>query len=203
MPNPPTLYAIGGPPASGKLKIVEYLLARLGAEPVVEIIQDRVFDEIADSIARETGTRPLQITPSMQHEAARIIDERAIAALKSGKHVIVKDMFLTAGARDAFETLAKKHGANFQGLWIDAPLAVKLERVKNTAFNQSINRATAADIISAEENAPANLRGWHKIDTANWQSAFAELENTLKLPELQTLFCQEVHSRQRDNQFIP
>ena len=128
-PPAPRLVAVGGLSGTGKSTIARALAPALGRAPGArhlrsDVIRKRLWGRAPEEPLPEEAYGPGQSRPvyaTMEAEAA--------AALAAGQAVLLDAVFGTPAERAAAARLAKRAAAPFAGLWLDAPLAVRLARV--------------------------------------------------------------------------
>jgi len=158
-PPPPLLLAIGGLSGSGKSTVARAIAPGIGAMPGALLLRSDVIRK------RLAGVAPEQRLPESSYTPAwtdRVYDEmmrRAGAALGAGHAVIVDAVSGNAPHRAALEDAARRSGAGFLGVWLDAPLPVREARVGARAGDAS--DADAA--VARNQSEPANL-DWRRID---------------------------------------
>ena len=86
----------------------------------------------------------------------RLIDKARIA-LRAGQGVLLDATFASAAERSAAAALAAEAGVAFVGLFLDAPLATRLERIGSRRADASDADADVARRQSAE---PLGEEGW-------------------------------------------
>jgi predicted kinase len=84
----------------------------------------------------------------------RLID-KARAALQAGQSVLVDATFADAADRNAVASVAVEVGVAFAGLFLDAPLATRLERIAARR-----NDASDAEVACRQTAEPLGEKGW-------------------------------------------
>jgi aminoglycoside phosphotransferase family enzyme/predicted kinase len=157
------LVAVGGLSGSGKSALARALAPELGRAP------GAVW--LASDIERKhlLGVEPSDRLPvsAYDHEtSARVYDRvrrRAGLALGAGHSAIVDMMHSWAAARSETAALATQCGVAFAGLWLEAPLDVRLARV--SARRGDASDADAA-VASAQRADPLAEPGWIALDAS-------------------------------------
>ena len=86
-------------------------------------------------------------------------------------------MFHDEKQRRAIEELAREENADFQGLWVDAPLEVRIERVMSRKRNPS--DVKTADELRKQLDIDVGKVDWDKIDTSGDRMATLTRVRTL------------------------
>ena len=102
-------------------------------------------------------------TPAFEEVVYDILRQQAQTALSVGSCVILDALFYNEAERKAVEALAKEKGVPFVGLWMDAPLHVREERVKTRLRNPSDVREKAQ--LETQLTIETGPITWHKIMT--------------------------------------
>jgi hypothetical protein len=176
-PPPPVMVAIGGLSGTGKSTLARAAAPRLGALPGALLLRSDVIRK------RLAGVAPEQRLPESHYTAewtARVYAElirRAETALAGGHSVIADAVSGRAEHRAALEDAAKRAGARFAGIWLEAPLAVREARIG--ARGADASDAGIAVARSQREPDPAAL-GWRRVDASgNPGAAVARLAEAL------------------------
>ena len=92
----------------------------------------------------------------------RLLDKARIA-LRAGQAVLIDATFTTAAERAAAAGAAREVGVAFAGLFLDAPLATRLERIASRRGDASDADAGVARRQTAE---PLGEKGWTTLDAS-------------------------------------
>lgn len=161
--NKPVLIAIGGYSGGGKSRVARELGGLLNPAPGAVILRD-------DVVKKQMAGCPLSAKLSKTYQSTAyeqvvydVLWQQAQTALSVGSVVIIDALFHNREDREKAGKLAQKMQVPFVGLWIDAPLSVRLERVKN-------RRRNASDIQRMEQLEAQLLTDtgnitWHKINS--------------------------------------
>jgi uncharacterized protein len=96
-------------------------------------------------------------------EVYALLCRKAALALKSGQSVIIDAVHSAQSERDGIASVAAEHGVGFTGLWLEAPLETRLERV--TSRTRDASDATAAVATEQTSDGPT-LSTWRRIDAS-------------------------------------
>jgi aminoglycoside phosphotransferase family enzyme/predicted kinase len=128
-PIRPTLIAVGGLSGSGKSTLARALAPDLGRAPGAIILRT---DEIRKRLWGRGPTDrlpPEAYAPAAGASVYADLYATAGTVLEAGWSVIADGVFLRPQERAAIEAVAKGSGADFRGLWLDAPEATLRDRV--------------------------------------------------------------------------
>ena len=155
------LVAVGGLSGTGKSALAGHLAPYLG--PVPGAIWLR-----SDSLRKVLLGMPLDARLDKASYAAdvtkRVYDElraRTERSLAAGRCVLVDAVHGRPEERDALTALAAKLGVSFHGLWLDAPLDLRQERVR--ARRGDASDADAA-VVALQESYELGEIGWARLD---------------------------------------
>lgn len=161
LPPKPKLVAVGGLSGTGKSLLARALAAEIAPAPGAVWLRSDAERKAMFGVG-ETDKLP-------QHAYTREVTEKVYAALAAkarrvldaGHSVLVDAVFADAQERTAIEHAAA--GAAFHGLFLDAPLDVRLARVGGRSGD-----ASDADTAVAQAQAQYDLgtMTWRKIDAA-------------------------------------
>ena len=101
---------------------------------------------------------------------------KAGLALRAGHSVVIDAVHAHAREREAAARLAADLGVPFAGLWLEAPLALRLRRVGVRARDAS---DADARIVAAQMAAPLAEAGWSALDAADDLPALIEAAREL------------------------
>ena len=102
-------------------------------------------------------------TPEVTRDVYRRLIDKARVALRAGQAVVLDATFATAAERSAAAGAAAEVGVAFAGLFLDAPLATRLERIASRRYDASDADAHVAGRQTAE---PLGERGWAAVSAA-------------------------------------
>ncbi len=136
-PVRPKLVAVGGLSGTGKSTLARRLAPRVGRQPGAVVLR-------SDVVRKHLKGCPLdQPLPATAYDAEttaavyQAIRRRAADALAEGLSVIADAVFAGAEERVGIEAEALKAGAQFAGLWLEAPVPLLEERLAMRAGDAS------------------------------------------------------------------
>ena len=159
----PFLIACGGLSGSGKSRIAREIAGYLDPAPGAVVLRDDIVKK------QMTGLMPTETldkkydTAAFEEVVYDVLRQQATGALSVGSCVILDALFYNESERLAAEELAKQMGVPFVGLWMDAPLSVREERVKTRLRNPSDVRDRAE--LDSQLQLDTGKITWHKIMT--------------------------------------
>jgi hypothetical protein len=159
---PPVLVAIGGASGTGKTTLARALAPNLpGPAPGAVIIRSDVIRK--DLFGRSATDRlpPEAYAPEVSTRVFAIIAERAATCLAAGHSVIADAVYGHADQRVAIAAVAADRKVPFHGLWLEAPLPVKLDRVARRIGDAS--DADAAVVRRQAETVDAASVTWRRF----------------------------------------
>jgi aminoglycoside phosphotransferase family enzyme/predicted kinase len=154
---PPRLVAVGGLSGAGKSALAHVLAPGIGRAPGALWLRSDVERKTMFGI-EETVPLPASAYTS---DVTRDVYERLIAkartALRAGQSVLIDATFAAAAERSAAAAVAAKAGVAFAGLFLDAPLATRLERIRSRRADAS---DADADVASRQTADPLDEKEW-------------------------------------------
>lgn len=144
IPKKPLLMACGGLSGSGKSRIGRETAPFVGDPPGAVILRDDVLRKNILGVGLEEHIDTASYTPELEQKVFDELCERCLQLLKAGQSVVADALFHDPKQRMEIERVAREAQADFLGLWVDAPLEVRKERVMKRLRNPS-------DVKTAEE----------------------------------------------------
>ncbi len=160
---PPRLIAVGGLSGVGKSALAGALAPRFGRAPGALWLRSDI-ERKAMFAVEETAYLPASAyAPEITRHVYRRLIDKARVALRAGQAVVLDATFATAVERAAAAGVAVEVGVAFAGLFLDAPLATRLERIASRRAD-----ASDADADVARRQAAETLgeRGWGPLGAA-------------------------------------
>jgi aminoglycoside phosphotransferase family enzyme/predicted kinase len=155
--NPPRLVAIGGLSGVGKSALGRALAPEIGrALGALWLRSD--LERKAMFGVEETDRLPASAYANhVTREIYQRLIDKARIALRAGQAVLIDATFTAAPERNAVAGAAAEVGVAFAGLFLDAPLATRLERIASRRADASDANADVARRQTAEL---VGERGW-------------------------------------------
>lgn len=161
-PAPARLVAVGGLSGTGKTRLAEGLAPGLGPAPGAVVLRSDVLRKRLCGVA-DTGRLPAEgYAPAM---TGRVYDElyrRAAAVLAAGHAAVADAVNARPDERRRLEAVAAAAGVRFDGLWLEAPLATRAERVTDRRNDAS---DADADVVERQESYDLGTIGWARLDS--------------------------------------
>ena len=125
----PHLIAVGGLSGTGKSVLARGLAPQIGAAPgAIQLrsdgIRKRLFGKRQEERLPEEAYRP-----EVSAKTYGTLHDQAKTCLSQGLSVIADATFLREADRTAIETVAWEAGADFTGIWLEAPVETLMARV--------------------------------------------------------------------------
>jgi uncharacterized protein len=161
-PPPPRLVAVGGLSGSGKSRLARGVAPEVGAAPGALVLRSDVLRKRLCGVTETDRLPPDAYTPDL---TARVYDglaERARLALSAGQAVVIDAVCASPDERTLFESVAAAAAVRFDGLWLDAPLDLRVQRVTNRRNDAS---DATADVVERQENYDLGVVRWARLDT--------------------------------------
>lgn len=160
-PQPPRLVAIGGPSGSGKSTLALALAPELGPLPGARVLRSDVARKLLFGVAPETRLPQSAYTAQVTRRVYERLARQAATALAAGYSAIIDAVALTPKERCRFAEIARRAGAPFIGLWLDADAAAMAARIG--ARRNDASDATAAILARQLRRDPGPI-DWTRID---------------------------------------
>jgi aminoglycoside phosphotransferase family enzyme/predicted kinase len=154
---PPRLVAVGGLSGVGKSALAGGLAPEIGRAPGALWLRSDAERKVMFGVD-ETLHLPASAYAS---DVTRDVYERLIAkartALRAGQSVLLDATFAAAAERSAVAAVATELGVAFAGLFLDAPLATRLERI---SARQADASDADSDVARRQTAGPLAEEGW-------------------------------------------
>ncbi|MEC9348059.1 MAG: AAA family ATPase [Pseudomonadota bacterium] len=158
---PPRLLAVGGRSGTGKSALARALAPGLGGRPGAVILRSDAIRKGLAGVAPEERLPPGHYTPESSREVYGAMLRRARMALGGGRSVILDAACLQPAERAAAAELARDCGVGFTGIWLAAPLELRLERIAGRRGD--VSDATA-ELARRQETMGTDPDGWLTLD---------------------------------------
>ena len=158
---PARLIAVGGLSGSGKSVLAGALAPDLGRAPGAVWLRSDVERKHMLGVEENAVLPNSAYAPDITAEVYARCQRRAALALRAGHSVLLDATHATAAARRASAELAPPTGAGFTGLWLEAPLEVRLRR---TAARRGDASDADARVARAQRADPLAEPGWISLD---------------------------------------
>ncbi|MBV8439556.1 MAG: AAA family ATPase [Hyphomicrobiales bacterium] len=160
---PPRLVAVGGLSGAGKSALAAALAPRLGRAPGALWLRSDVERKAMFGVDETTHLPDSAYEPEVTRDVYQVIHDKARRALRAGQAVVLDATFSTVRERGAASAVAADVGVAFDGLFLEAPLETRLQRV--AAREADASDADAA-IACGQRAEPLGEKGWTALDAA-------------------------------------
>ena len=162
-PHAPRLIAIGGESGCGKSTVASLAAPYLGDAPGALIVRSDVTRKNLFGCRLEEPLPPEAYSREATNQTYGAVARAAKAGLAAGMTVIADAVYADPAERDALETVARDAGVPFRGIWLDAPLNLRIERV--AARTHDASDATAG-FLRKHPRREKGAMGWSRIDAS-------------------------------------
>jgi aminoglycoside phosphotransferase family enzyme/cytidylate kinase len=162
-PAPARLIAIGGLSGTGKSALAAALAPEIGRAPGAVVLRSDVERKRLFAVEETTRLADEAYGEAANRETYARLARKAGLALRAGQSVVIDAVHAHAREREAAARLAADLEVAFAGLWLEAPLALRLKRVAMRPRDAS---DADARIVAAQMAAPLAEDGWSALDAA-------------------------------------
>ena len=162
-PHAPRLIAIGGESGCGKSTVASLAAPHLGEAPGALIIRSDVTRKHLFGCRLEDPLPPQAYSRQATDRTYGGILNAAKEGLAAGMTVIADAVYADPAERAALEHLARDAKVPFHGIWLDAPLKLRIERVG--ARRDDASDATA-DFLHKHPQRQKGMMRWSRIDAS-------------------------------------
>ncbi len=180
-PRPARLVAIGGLSGTGKSSVAAALAGEFGAGAGARVLRS---DVLRKQLFGQRPEDPLPADAYTQEVNGRVyaaIEDRARRMLGEGNSVIIDAVAAAPAERAAFADVARRAGAEFTGIWLEAPPATLLARVAHRGRDASDATAT---VLRHQLTYDLGRIDWVRIDAGQPSEAVIEAVRTAIGPKL-------------------
>jgi len=158
----PRLVAIGGLSGSGKSTLARLLAPHLASAPGALVLRSDEIRKRLAGVNSTDGLGPEFYTPEASAQVHVTRCREAMLALRAGRGVIVDSVFGAPAEQVEIERVAREAEVPFSGLWLDAPLETRVQRVENR-----VNDASDANVdIVRGQIVGLTRHSWTKVDAS-------------------------------------
>lgn len=184
-PVKPVLLAIGGLSGTGKSTLAAALAPGIGRAPGAVILRSDIERKNIAGVGETETLPPQAYTPEATQAVYARMRARAALALAAGQAVIADAVHARPPERDAIEAVAKTAGADFLGLWLDAPISTLVARVEQRRGDAS---DATAEVVRRQADYDLGPVTWRRIEASagaegKARAAFAELRRSSETEE--------------------
>jgi aminoglycoside phosphotransferase family enzyme/predicted kinase len=159
-PPPARLIGVGGLSGTGKSRLARALAADIGAAPGARVVRSDVLRKRLAGAGRLDRLPPEAYGAEMTVRTFDALFAEIEAALGAGHSVIADAVFALPDHRARLAEAARRAGAPFQGLWLEADTDTRVERVESRVDNVS---DAGADVARMQEGYDLGDLDWTRI----------------------------------------
>lgn len=160
-PAPARLVAVGGLSGTGKTRLAEGLAPGLGPAPGAVVLRTDVLRKRLCGVADTDRLPEDGYAPAMTERVYAELYRRAAAVLAVGHAVVVDAVSARPAERRRLASVAADAGVRFDGIWLEAPLTARVERVANRRNDAS---DATADVVERQESYDLGTIDWTRLD---------------------------------------
>jgi len=164
----PRLVAVGGLSGSGKSRLAREIAPSLGCAPGARVVRTDVVRKRLCGVHPNDTLGADGYAPDITAQTYATFIDQARAALQAGQCVVLDAVFAKSEQRDDAERLAAECSVPFDGIWVDAPEDVRVERVATRTRN--VSDATV-DVARQQSGYDLGALTWETVDSAGKKKA--------------------------------
>lgn len=158
----PRLVAVGGLSGSGKSRLAREIAQYLGRRPGARVVRTDVVRKRLAGVHPNEKLGAEGYTNEMTVKTYEMFFAEARDALEQGQCAVLDAVFANEGQRRDAAAVAAACGVPFTGIWVDAPLEVRLERVATRTRNVS---DVTVEIATRQSGYDLGQIDWVKVDS--------------------------------------
>ncbi|MCC7251792.1 bifunctional aminoglycoside phosphotransferase/ATP-binding protein [Hyphomicrobium sp.] len=160
-PVQPTLIAVGGLSGTGKSTLAAHLAPIIDPSPGALILRTDVERKHMFATPETERLSPEHYSEQVSDRVYAALYAKAEHALAAGHSVIFDGVSAKPEERESIAAIAKRTGARFAGLWLEAPLATQIARVEARRGDASDSDAA---VVCAQAERNIGPLSWTRID---------------------------------------
>jgi uncharacterized protein len=162
-PERPSLIAVGGRSGTGKSVLARSLAATLAPPPGGLVFRSDVIRKQLFGVDPLTALPETAYAPEVTTRVYETMSARAATALGGGISVVLDAAYLRAAEREPLPQLASGIGVAFRGLFLDADINIRLQRIAARGGDASdANR----EVALMQEAYDIGALDWPKVDAS-------------------------------------
>ncbi len=158
----PRLVAVGGLSGSGKSRLARELASHLGAAPGARVVRSDVTRKRLAGIDIQDRLAPEFYTPEWSARTYRACFAEIRTALTAGRAAVFDAVQAKPEERAMIAGLARDAGVPFDGIWVSAPLDVRLRRIADRQANVS---DVTPEVARGQEDYDLGDVGWSEVSS--------------------------------------
>jgi uncharacterized protein len=162
-PAEPKLVAIGGLSGTGKSQLARALAPHLAPMPGAVIVRSDVERKVMFGVAETERLPPQAYAADVTARVYAVLADKARRIVGAGHSAIVDAVFARPAERAALAAMAQSTGIRLHGLFLTAPLEIRLARVGGRSRDAS---DADREVAQAQEAYDTGQRDWTPIDAA-------------------------------------
>jgi aminoglycoside phosphotransferase family enzyme/predicted kinase len=178
-PHAPRLIAIGGLSGTGKSSVAAAIAGELGIGAGARVLRTDVLRKRLFGKAPEERLPEEAYAMSVNDRVYAALEGRAAALLRAGHSVVVDAVSARPEERAAIAHLARQAGAVFTGIWLQAPEAILLARLKSRGKDAS---DATPDVLLRQLSYDLGEMDWIRIDADRPESEVTKAVGRLLRP---------------------
>jgi uncharacterized protein len=157
---PPRLVAVGGLSGVGKSALAGALAFEIGRAPGALWLRSDIERKAMFGLAETVRLPASAYAGHVTHDVYKRVIDKARIALRAGQSVLLDATFASAAERNVAAGVAAEVDVAFAGLFLDAPLATRLERIASRRNDAS---DADADVARRQTAEPLAEKGWAAV----------------------------------------
>jgi uncharacterized protein len=167
-PQPPVLICIGGLSGSGKTTLAASLAPHIGSAPGALHVRSDIERKVLAGVGELAHLPPDSYSRESSIAVYSACFARAGQALAAGHAVVLDAVFAHESERSVAASLARTHGADFHGIWLDAPAETLTSRVASRGADAS---DATPSVVAKQLTYDVGRLDWTRVDASGSPAA--------------------------------